>query len=163
MDAGVPDEQGMAAWRAFLSAYRAVLDTLEEELRAETGLPLSWLDVLFQLARAPEGRLSMSQLAASVLLTPSGLTRLADRLEAEGLIERRRCESDRRIWHVSVTELGRRRLEEAAPVHLRGVAQHFAGPLTVEEAEVVARALRRVESACPATASRRRTGADRVA
>jgi DNA-binding MarR family transcriptional regulator len=144
----------MEAWRAFLSAYRAVLDTLEHELRDETGLPLTWLDVLLHLARAPEGRLSMSQLAASVLLTPSGLTRLADRLEAEGLVERRRCGSDRRIWHVAVTDLGRQRLEAAMPVHLRGVAEHFAGSLTAEEADVMARALRRVEAACPPPAGR---------
>ena len=142
-----PDETRMEAWKAFLRSYRAVIDALGEELRQEHDLPLSRYDVLVQLDSADDRRMRMNELAASVLLTPSGLTRLVDRLEAEGLVRREQCASDRRGAHVVLTAEGRSRLRKAAPTHLRGIEEHFARHLTTDEADTLRRALTKVLSA----------------
>ena len=79
-------EQQMLAWRRFLLAHALVTRRLENDLVAERRLPLASYDVLVQLVEAPERRLRMSELAERVLLSRSGLTRLVDRLEREGLV-----------------------------------------------------------------------------
>jgi DNA-binding MarR family transcriptional regulator len=139
-----PDEQRLEAWRAFLSAQRALLDRLEDDLRREHGLPLSSYEVLLFLSRAPDDRMRMHELAESVLLTPSGLTRLVDRLAAEGLVTRQSCPTDRRGAFVVLTPAGRARLRRAAPSHLRGIQEHFGRHLTDADAETLSRALSRV-------------------
>src|SRR5690349_11402753 len=75
----------MGAWRGFLNAHAHVIRRLEAELEVEQSMPLANYDVLVQLAEAPDHALRMSELASSVLLSRSGLTRLVDRLEREGL------------------------------------------------------------------------------
>src|SRR5438105_12299452 len=120
-----PDERRVGAWRALLAAHAALVDRLGEELQEERDLPLPWYEVLLFLNRAQDGRLRMGELAGSLLLTPSGVTRLVDRMEAKGLIQRQRCPSDRRGWLAVITTAGRSRLKAAAPVHLRGVEEHF--------------------------------------
>ncbi len=134
----------MDAWKALLVTQRALLDRLEDELRQEHDMPLSWYDVLVQLNRAPGRRLRMNELAASVLLTPSGLTRLVDRLEGAGLVRRERCPTDRRGAEVVLTGEGRARLRGASPTHLRGIEQHFAQHLSDEEAETLLAALHKI-------------------
>ncbi len=134
----------MDAWKALLRTYRALLDRLGHELRHEHGLPLNWYDVLVQLNSAPGRRLRMNELAAAVLLTPSGLTRLVDRLEGEGLVRRESCPSDRRAAEVVLTDEGRSRLRSASTTHLRGIQRHFARHLSDEEAETLLAALRRI-------------------
>ncbi|MGH2819340.1 MAG: MarR family winged helix-turn-helix transcriptional regulator [Actinomycetota bacterium] len=132
------------AWRLFLQTHATVLDVLEQELRDRLGLPLSWYEVLLHLSRAPEGRQRMSDLARSVLLSKSGLTRLIDRMEGAGLIERSHCPSDRRGTFASLTPRGKEAFEEAAPLHLEGIRRHFLGPLTPEERDTLADLLARV-------------------
>lgn len=133
----------MAAWRAFLEAHAHVSRVLEAELMAEKGLPLAWYDVLVQLHEAG-GSLRMSDLADRLLLSRSATTRFAERLEAAGLVTRHVAASDRRGRTVELTDAGRERLRDAASVHLRGIAEHFASHLDDEEAAVVHRVLRRV-------------------
>jgi DNA-binding MarR family transcriptional regulator len=115
----------LSAWRAFLRAHATVLRDLERELLAEQGLALTDYDVLVQLATAAEHRLRMSELADALLLSRSGVTRLVDRLVAEGLVERVTCDTDRRGQWATLTRAGYARLRAATPVHLRGVAHHF--------------------------------------
>ncbi|MBA3654819.1 MAG: MarR family transcriptional regulator [Actinobacteria bacterium] len=126
------------AWIAFLRAHRRVLEHLEAELRGEHGLSLSEYEVLLHLSRAPRNRLRMGELAANVLVTPSGLTRLADRMADAGLIARRPCPEDRRVSYLVLTAAGRKRFEAAAPTHVRGVQEHFAGYLGGDTAAVLA-------------------------
>jgi DNA-binding MarR family transcriptional regulator len=137
----------LAAWRAFLEAYAVTLDVLEHELKAGENLPLTWYDVLVQLAEAPEDRLRMQELADAVLLSKSGVTRLVDRMERAGLVERTRCADDRRGTFATLTGAGRSRLRAAAPTHLAGVHAHFATHLDDEEAATLARLLGRVAEA----------------
>lgn len=124
----------MSAWRSFLVAHARVTDTLAAELEAETGLPLTWYDVLVQLTEAPEHRLRMQELAHAVLLSKSGLTRLVDRMAAAGLVTREPCLDDRRGTFVCLAKAGTDRLDGASPVHLRGIAEHFTAHLSEPEA-----------------------------
>jgi len=123
----------LAAWRAFLRAHARVIRRLEHELQAEQELALTDYDVLAQLANAGERRLRMSELADALLLSRSGVTRLVDRLVADGMVERVTCETDRRGQWASLTDAGLERLRHATPTHLRGVAAHFLDRLTGDE------------------------------
>jgi DNA-binding MarR family transcriptional regulator len=138
--------EGMKAWRAFLEAHSSVVRKLERELREERDMPISWYDALVQLDEAG-GVLRMHELAERMLLSRSATTRFADRLERAGLIERRQSADDRRGTEVLLTPAGRGRLREAAPVHLRGVARHFADHLSDREAAELEAILRKVASA----------------
>ena len=135
---------GLAAWRAFLEAHARVSEVLARELRETEGLPLAWYDVLVQLSEVDDHELRMQELADAVLLSKSGLTRLVDRMEAAGLVRRRRCPDDRRGTLAQLTDEGYARLRATAPTHLQGVQDHFVDVLSDEEAEVLGRALARV-------------------
>jgi DNA-binding MarR family transcriptional regulator len=137
-------EPQMLAWRRFLRAHALVTRALESDLLAEQRLPLASYDVLVQLVEAPERRLRMSELAERVLLSRSGLTRLVDRLEREGLVRREACDSDARGLFTVLTDAGLERLRAASPVHLRGVAEHAVGRLDDDEAGTLADLLARM-------------------
>jgi DNA-binding MarR family transcriptional regulator len=138
------DARGMRAWRQLLRAHAQVTRLLGAELEETHGLPLASYDVLVQLAEAPEGRLRMSELADAVLLSRSGLTRLVDRLEREGLVERRSCPSDARGTFAALTEAGRGRLRSAAGTHLDGVARHVLAHFSPQEQDVLGDLLGRI-------------------
>jgi DNA-binding MarR family transcriptional regulator len=142
-----PDAARLAAWRALLEAHASVTDLLERELEQERGLPLSKFEVLMKLAEAPGGRLRMLELAQSVLLSKSGLSRLVDRMEEADLVRRERCPSDRRGAFAVLTPRGRAQLRRAAPVHLRGIQEHFASHLADDELRVLADVLGKVNAA----------------
>src|SRR4051812_19711310 len=120
---------------------------LATDLVQETGLTLGDFDVLAQLAAAG-GELRMTELAARVFSSRSGLTRRIDRLVEEGLVRRSSAETDARGVVVAMTEAGQGRLAEAAPIHLRGVADLFVAPLDDEELAVLERALGKVRRDC---------------
>ena len=129
-----PDPERLTAWRLLLEAHAAVVDRLGRELEAECGLPLTWYDVLLQLSSAPGGRLRMRDLARAVLLSRSGLTRLVDRMETAGMVDREAHPSDGRGANAVLTPAGRAALRRAAPVHLRGIDAHFARHLSDADA-----------------------------
>lgn len=144
----------MVAWRGFIRAHAHVLAHLSQELQDEESLPVTWYDVLVQLSEAPDRRLRMQDLADRVLLSQSGLTRLVDRLEATGLVERTRCSEDGRGLFAQLTPEGLDTLRRAYPTHLRGVRAWFSDLLTDEEAAVMARAFTRIaDNARPPTRS----------
>jgi DNA-binding MarR family transcriptional regulator len=97
------------------------------------GLPRVWLEVLLRVGRSPGGQLRMSDLAAQVALSPSGLTRAVDRMEEAGLVVRVSCPSDRRGSFVQLTDEGRERLESIIPEHLTQVEESFTGLLSSTE------------------------------
>jgi DNA-binding MarR family transcriptional regulator len=131
----------LATWRTFLRAHATVTRRLEAELVAEHELPLASYDVLVQLSEAPQRRLRMTELADRVLLSRSGLTRLADRLERDGFIAREACPSDARGTLAALTDAGLAKLESAWPTHRRGVAEHVTGRLTADEVAQLGRLL----------------------
>ena len=96
------------AWGAFLTAHKALENILSRELESACGLPLTWFDALAQLRMAPAQRLTMGQLATALLFSKSGLTRLIDRMEEAGLVQRLARPGDRRSLHIALTdEIGR--------------------------------------------------------
>src|SRR6202165_2030210 len=116
----------LRAWRAFLDAQASLLRRLGADLIKEEDITLPEYDVLVQLNFAPDGRLRMTELSERVRLSPSGLTRLVDRLVRSGLVKRGRCASDPRGTHAILTAAGKKRVGAAAPVHLRGIREHFS-------------------------------------
>jgi DNA-binding MarR family transcriptional regulator len=143
------DTEEMAAWHAFIRAHARVVRLLEAELEAEQGLSLPAYEVLAHLSEAAEQRLRMSDLAAVSVLTPSGLTRVVDRLVREGYVERQRCESDARVVYAAVTEAGVARVEQAYPTHLHGVRQHLVDRLSPAQLAAIRDALEPLSADCP--------------
>ena len=131
----------MDAWQALLHAHERIVSLLDSELKAEHGLSLSEYDVLLRLAHAPERGLRMTELAERILFSPSGLTRVVDRLERDALVARRRDAADARVVFAELTDAGRQRLRAAARTHLRGIRQHFTGRLTPTQLRNVASSL----------------------
>jgi DNA-binding MarR family transcriptional regulator len=130
--------QQRAAWSGFIRAHSSILRELDAELQAAHGLPLSSFDVLVQLSLAPNGRMQMSELAETVHLSRSGLTRMVDRLERQGLLERRKGERDPRQVFACITKAGLERLVETTPTHLAGVRRMFLDRLSQPQVEQLA-------------------------
>jgi DNA-binding MarR family transcriptional regulator len=134
----------MRAWQALLHAHHQVVDILDRELRQRHDLSFAEYDVLLRLARAPGRGLRMSDLAERVLLSPSGLTRLVDRLEDRRLVERAPDRRDRRVAYASLTPRGLRELRSAARTHLRGIREHFTRRLSERQLRAIASGLEAV-------------------
>jgi DNA-binding MarR family transcriptional regulator len=128
----------LAAWRGFLRVHTALAKQLDAQLVAVHNLPLSSYDVLVTLRSAPDHRLRMAELADRALLSRSGMTRLVDRLEKEGLLLRDTCESDARGCFAVLTEAGHELLARARPTHLDGVRAGFLGHLEPQELDRLA-------------------------
>ena len=137
-------EDALRAWIALVEAHAVAVESVEADLVREAGMPLSWHEVLVRLSRSEQGYMRMQELARAVLLSKSGLTRLADRMESAGLIERTACDSDRRGTWAVITDRGRRALSDATPSFLAAVDRHFAGHLDETEIRAVASSLRKV-------------------
>ncbi len=123
----------IGVWRAYLRSHAEMVRRLERDLQASADLPLAWYDVLLQLAEADGHRLRMAELAARVLLSRSGLTRLVDRLAAEGLVTRAPYPGDARGLYTVLTDQGLTRLRAAAPVHLDGIRRYWLSKFTDTE------------------------------
>ncbi len=128
----------LAVWRTLQRAQATIIRRIESELLERHGLQLASFDVLQQLAQATGQRLRMNDLADRVLLSRSGLTRLVDRLEREGLVERHACPSDARGLFAVLTDCGRGRLEEATPTYHRRIRTCFLDRLGADELRQVA-------------------------
>lgn len=131
-DEGLTVEE-LAVWRMLQRAQVRITRHLEGELLVAHDLPLASYEVLMQLAEAPERRLRMNDLADRVLLSRSGLTRLIDRLQRDGLVRREACPDDARGLYAVLSERGAERLAEATPTYLRGVKAQFLDLLGTED------------------------------
>jgi DNA-binding MarR family transcriptional regulator len=121
------------AWVGLLHAHATLVKQLDAELAGAHGLSLSGFEVLWRIAATESGRLRMTELAELVLLSPSGLSRLMDRLEADGMMERVACPDDGRAINATITALGRQRLAEAQATHFEGVRKRFLAHFSDEE------------------------------
>ncbi len=108
-------------------------ELLAEEMQDEVGIPFERYGTMLMLAQADDEALRPSELAKALPLTPSGVTRLIDRLESDGVVERRACASDRRGNLVALTPHGVEVFRRAGRVHLRGIEQHLGATLTTSE------------------------------
>ncbi len=141
---GLLDRDELAAWRGMLRVHAGMTRALDAELTRAHDLPLSSYEVLLFLADAPGGRLRMAELADGVLLSRSGLTRLVDRLEKAGLLEREPCPDDARGSFATITPKGRELFAAARETHLAGVRDRYLVHFTREELRELAALWERV-------------------
>jgi DNA-binding MarR family transcriptional regulator len=139
-EAGLPD----TAWVRFLRAHAALTRELSSRLEALHELTLSDFDVLIQLYYADGRRMRRIDLARSVLLTASGITRLLDGLESSGLVAKDRCNSDARVTYAVLTKAGVRKIEEARDSHLADIEELFGSRFSPDEREQLAELLGRL-------------------
>jgi DNA-binding MarR family transcriptional regulator len=128
----------LGAWRGLLRVHASLVKALDAELEQTHRLQLTSYEVLLYLDGEPDGRMRMCDLAESVLLSRSGLTRLIDRLEREGLVARHSCQQDARGAYAGLTEAGRAKLAAVRPTHLAGVRAHFLAYFAEEEMDRLA-------------------------
>lgn len=129
-----------AGWRSYAESAWAMLDILDLEMRAAVGISLNWYDVLVHVEDVPEG-LSMTDIAERILASKSGLTRVIDRMEEAGLVERRRPPGDRRIVLVAVTPAGLELIGRARPAHHATIRRHFLDHIDDKDIPALTRAL----------------------
>ena len=143
----LPDESdpiAREAWRLVM-VLSARVSAHMEQAAAEAGtVPLTWFEVLATLGRTPGRRMRLRDLADAVLLTRAGLTRVLDRIEAEGLIRREKCPADGRGSEAVLTDAGLTALGQAWPVNIRVMRERFAAHLPPGAATAVVDALRPV-------------------
>jgi DNA-binding MarR family transcriptional regulator len=142
VDTLTPIEQ--RAWRALVRAHACLVKRLDVELEAQHGLPLTSYEVLLRLSNAEGGKMRMHDIASSVMLSRSGLTRLVDRLERDGLVDRCSCENDARGAYAVITAEGRARCAQARATHLAGVHAMFVAHYSEAELELLGPLLERV-------------------
>jgi len=119
------DDARITTFGRLVEAYALLTKTLDDEMEAAVGIPLLWYGVLLHLGRSPGGFRPISELVAATAFTSGGVTRLVDRIEQAGYVERRACPSDRRVTYVGLTERGRELLERASVVHVSGIQEHL--------------------------------------
>lgn len=144
------DGARLDAWRAVVTSHAAVSDRVQKALAAADLPPLSWFEVLAAVKRSPTGRPRMSELAAWLTLSRGGMTKLVDRLQEAGYLERVSCAEDRRALQAELTPRGERMLEEMEAVYEAELERHLR-TLTGEEATLISAALQKVTgSTCDA-------------
>lgn len=146
----------LGAWRSFLTAHARLTDAVDQRLADAGCVGLGTFDVLLSVHEACDHRSRMHELANHVVLSRSGLTRLVDRLEADGLLRRERCPNDRRGAFAVLTADGERALQTAWPVYAAAVRDLFGAALGEAESTRLGAALDRVAlAALGADAARR--------
>ena len=144
---------GLDAWVRLLRGHAAATRAMSAELLADHGLTINDYEVLILLSRADGGRMRRVDLADELLLTASGVTRLLDRLERAGWVDRATCSSDRRVVYAELTDVGRAKLEEASGSHLSAVREYFERRYSEAELRQLAELLGRLPGAEDADAS----------
>jgi DNA-binding MarR family transcriptional regulator len=141
-------EGELRAWRGLKRAHASLAKRLDAELERTHGLPLTSYEVLLHLAEAPDGRMRMCDLAERAQLSRSGLTRLADRLERDGLLERCTCTHDARGAYACLTTRGGERLCAARGTHLEVVREQFLSRFSERELSALAEMSERIAPCC---------------
>ena len=133
-----------SAWGAVLQVHAAVVPLLDQRLQAEAGMPLSWYDVLLELAAAPERRLRMTDLGERVVLSRTRVSRMVDEIARAGLVVREPNPQDGRSAYSTLTAEGLKRFRRAAPAYVAAIEQHFSSKLDDAELRTLTQLLKRV-------------------
>lgn len=136
-------EPHLGAWRALLSAHASLVAAIEEALAEADLPPLAWYDVLWAIRGAPDRRVRMAELAAALTLSRGGATKLADRLEAAGLLRRELADDDRRGCYAVLTDEGDEMLRRMWPVYAGVLRKLFVDTIAADEAAAIAAGLGR--------------------
>jgi DNA-binding MarR family transcriptional regulator len=137
------DDPRLTAMGLLVETYKGLWSTLAPQLR-DHGMTETEFEVLLRLRRSPGQRLRMSDLAAQTALSTSGITRVVDRLERDGLVCRETCVSDRRGFWAALSDQGRARIDGALDGHTALIEQYFTGRLSSNELDVLTATLRKV-------------------
>jgi len=127
-----------------IQGHAAATRELSADLVRDHGLTINDYECLLRLSRADDQQLKRIELAESLVLTPSGVTRLLDGLERAGYVEKGSCETDARITYAVLTDAGREKLSEAAGSHVVQVRAFFEQRFNEDELGALAALLRRL-------------------
>lgn len=127
------DDPRIRTFGLLIEAHTQLTSQLDADMRRSDGISLQTFEVLLRISRSEDGLVTMSQLADAVSLTTGGVTRLADRLTAEGLVQRVSCPADRRVVHLSLTDAGSATLAAALEHHLESLERRVASRIGPEE------------------------------
>jgi DNA-binding MarR family transcriptional regulator len=145
------DDPRITAFGLLHEAHRAIMGAVSTDLARFTEVPTPEFEVLIRLSRSPGQRLRLTELARQVRLSTSGLSRLVDRVEADGLVRREACASDRRGAFAVLTDKGEAVLAEALPPHLESLQRHVVAPLGPDDLATLEGLLRRLRDSAEAT------------
>ncbi|CAN7762642.1 MarR family transcriptional regulator [Paenibacillus sp. LjRoot153] len=135
----------IGVWREFLKTHAKVIERIEQDLANYKRVPLSTYDVLIALYEATNKKLRVNDINKKILLTKSGLTRLLDRLEKEGLIRREKSEIDRRGSYAILTSEGETQLRKAWPIYANGIKNYFVSSLTEQQLKMLEDSLKIIQ------------------
>ncbi|MCH8744641.1 MAG: MarR family transcriptional regulator [Chloroflexi bacterium] len=141
------DEEQAKGWREFVQTFGTVMHQLDQHMQTDQDMLLAWFDVLAHLIVAPEGRLRMHELAESLVLVPSSLTRLIDRMCSAGLVKREPCPEDRRVVYCVITPAGQAAYHRVSPGHSSRVEERFMCYLNREDVKALRRIFSKVREA----------------
>jgi DNA-binding MarR family transcriptional regulator len=139
-----PTPAVVEAWAGLVRTERALLDKVEEALKRARLPPLDWYHVLYEIERAPKGMMRQTGVQDRTQLAQYNVCRLVDRLEREGLVERRQCPLDARNNVLIITAKGKALRRQMWPVYAKAIDEHFGARLSQAEAEQLARLLAKV-------------------
>jgi DNA-binding MarR family transcriptional regulator len=137
-------ETTLKAWVGLVRAQQALLERVETDLKTAGLPPLAWYDVLLELNRVPDGRLRQYEIGDKVLLNKYNCSRLLDRLEEEGMVQRQSCKEDRRGAHVAITRDGKTLLKKMWPVYESAISEYFGRHLSTPEVGQLAELMQRL-------------------
>jgi DNA-binding MarR family transcriptional regulator len=138
-------KEAVQAWARLIRVEQALLQRVEQDLKTAELPPLEWYDVLLELGRTEDGRLRHRELHPRLLLAKYNLSRLIDRMEAEGLVRREPCADDARGADIAITAKGRTLRRRMWPVYEAAIDRHFASKLSERDVEVLGRLLQRLK------------------
>lgn len=144
MNARIIDDERISEYGRLVEAQRHLHRIFDRSLRTKVGISSTLYEALLRLGRAPDHRLSISELGGSLLLSSGGATRLVDRMAERGFVERVPDSSDRRVSWVSLTADGLAALVDATRVHLADLDEHYVSRLEPAEREALTNLLRRL-------------------
>jgi DNA-binding MarR family transcriptional regulator len=129
------------------AAYSTLTRELSASLVEEHGLTINDYGCLLLLSRAGEEGMRRIDLANELRLSPSGITRLLDRLEDQGLVGKGACKEDARVSYAVLTDTGLTKLRDAAPGHIDDIERQLADVLDADEMRTLTELLGRIASA----------------
>ncbi|WP_040676778.1 MarR family winged helix-turn-helix transcriptional regulator [Rhizobium mesoamericanum] len=138
-----PSETVIDAWIGLMRAQQRLLGQIEADLKSAGLPPLGWYDVLWELVRSPHGRLRPFEIEERTLLAQYNLSRLIDRLEKAGLVQRQTFDQDGRGKWVVVTEEGRALQKRIWKVYAKGIEENLGAKLSEADATTLTSLLAR--------------------
>lgn len=147
----VIDDERIKAYGRLVEAQRRLHRIFDRSLRLEAGISAVWYEALLRIARSPGQNMPINELGEALVLSSGGATRLVDRLEEQGYIERVACPTDRRVSWAHLTDEGLAVLTDSTMIHLKDLDEHFISKLTSSEMDALTGLLRRVRPSDPAS------------